>query len=48
MEKHKFHITYGFIGNAFRAGTRGSSPGNSRLMSQVYCLIAAVRLSEPP
>lgn len=45
VEKGKFHITYGFIGNTFRASTRGSSPGNSSLLDQVYMLIGMVRPS---
>ena len=43
VEHNRFHITYDFISHAFRASCRGSSPGNSDFMSQVYCVIAAVR-----
>ena len=39
VEKGDFHITYGLIGNLFRASTRGSSPGNSGPLSQLYNFI---------
>lgn len=42
VEKGKFHITYDFIGNAFRASCRGSSPGSNGFMDQIYCIIGAV------
>ena len=45
VEKGKFHITYDFIGNVFRASTRGSSPGNNGFMDQIYNIIGAVRTS---
>lgn len=44
VEKGKFHITYDFIGHTFQASTRGSSPGNSGLLDQLYALIGAVCL----
>lgn len=43
VEQGKFHITYNFIGNVFRAASRGSSPGNHTLMSQIYAVLGAVR-----
>lgn len=43
MVKGKFHITYDFIGNIFRASTRGSSPGNHSLLDGVYAFIGSVR-----
>ena len=42
IAKGKFHITYDFISNVFRASSRGSSPGNSSLLSQIYAFIGAV------
>ncbi|PSR73882.1 hypothetical protein PHLCEN_2v10302 [Hermanssonia centrifuga] len=44
VEKGQFHITYDFIGNVFRASTRGSSPGNNSLLDQVYSMIGAIAL----
>ncbi|KAI0090584.1 oxidoreductase [Irpex rosettiformis] len=44
VSKGMFHITYDFIGNVFRASTRGSSPGNSSLLSQIYAFIGAIAL----
>ena len=44
VEKNQFHIVYEFIGHAFRASCRGSSPGNSSFLTQIFVLIAAVRL----
>lgn len=43
VERGRFHITYDFIGNVFRASTRGSSPGNHGLLDGLYNLIGAVR-----
>jgi hypothetical protein len=42
VEQGQFHITYDFIGNVFRASSRGSSPGNSGLIDQIYNSIGAV------
>lgn len=42
VRKGRFHITYDFIGHVFRCSTRGSSPGNSGLLDQVYVLIGMV------
>ena len=42
VERGKFHITYDFIGHAFRASTRGSSPGNHGLMDQLYVFVGMV------
>ncbi|KAI0343504.1 oxidoreductase [Trametopsis cervina] len=44
VAKGKFHITYDFIGNVFRASSRGSSPGNHGLLDQIYSAIAAIAL----
>ncbi|KAI0689747.1 oxidoreductase [Cytidiella melzeri] len=44
VSKGHFHITYDFIGNIFRASTRGSSPGNSSLLDQIYAFIGAFAL----
>ncbi|KAI0821010.1 oxidoreductase [Irpex lacteus] len=42
--KGKFHITYDFIGNIFRASTRGSSPGNHSLLDGIYAFIGSIAL----
>lgn len=42
MEQGRFHITYDFIGNIFRTTTKGSSPGNSGLMDQIYNWLGSV------
>ncbi|KIP02931.1 hypothetical protein PHLGIDRAFT_95413 [Phlebiopsis gigantea 11061_1 CR5-6] len=44
VEKGDFHITYDFISHTFRASTRGSSPGNSSFMSQIYNVIGLIGL----
>ena len=42
VQHGRFHITYGFIGNVFRASTRGSSPGSNGLLDQIYAFIGMV------
>ncbi|KAJ3487700.1 hypothetical protein NLI96_g3368 [Meripilus lineatus] len=44
VEKGHFHITYDFLGDVFRASSRGSSPGNNFFLDAVYCLIGYVAL----
>ncbi|KIP05772.1 hypothetical protein PHLGIDRAFT_24924 [Phlebiopsis gigantea 11061_1 CR5-6] len=44
VERGDFHIAYSLIGNVFKASTRGSSPGNTSLMSQVYSFIGMIGL----
>ena len=44
VEKNQFHIVYEFIGHAFRASCRGSSPGNSSFLTQIFVLNSAYGL----
>ena len=48
VERGKFHITYDFIGHAFRASTRGSSPGSNGLVDQFYVFVGMVSCSLNP
>ena len=42
VEQGKFHITYDFAGNVFRASSRGASPGNFGPLDALYNLIGSV------
>ncbi|KAI0071744.1 oxidoreductase [Panus rudis PR-1116 ss-1] len=44
VQRGNFHITYDFIGNVFRASTRGSSPGNNVFVDTIYGLIGWIAL----
>ncbi|KAF7799968.1 hypothetical protein EIP86_011211 [Pleurotus ostreatoroseus] len=44
IQQGRFHITYDFISNIFRATSKGSSPGNSGILDQVYNLLGSIAL----
>ncbi|OBZ70022.1 3-ketodihydrosphingosine reductase TSC10 [Grifola frondosa] len=44
VQKGRFHITYNFLGDVFRASTCGSSPRNSYFIDLVYGLIGYIAL----